>query len=145
MTKTAVKLRPDQTIENIIVVESYLPTDYIFVDFPVYLDATLEYCQSLYLAPNPDYVTFWDGLLVSAVYASIRTQSMASLPMNTLATEFIALIGDAKADRPNEVAIQASMDAILSTGTFTQADVDELTAILAAASLDTIYILGAPA
>jgi hypothetical protein len=34
---------------------------------------------------------------------------MASLPMNTLATEFIALLGDAKAGRPNEAAIQASM------------------------------------
>ena len=143
MTKTAVKLKPDQTIENIIVVESYVPDTYILVDFPVYLDATLEYCESLYLAPRPDYVTFWDGLLISAVYASIRTQAMVSLPMNTLATEFIALIGDAKADRPNEVAIQTSMNAILSTGTFTQADVDELTAILAAANLDTIYTLGA--
>jgi len=95
--------------------------------------------------PQPNYLAFWDALMVSSVYASIRTQSMASLPMNTLATEFIALLGDAKAGRPNETAIQASMGAILSTGTFTQADVDELTAILAAANFDTIYTLGAPA
>jgi hypothetical protein len=40
--------------------------------------------------------------------------------MNTLATEFIALIGDAKAGRANEAAIQASMAAILTTGTFTE-------------------------
>jgi len=145
MTKTAVKLGLNQLIENIIVVDNYIPDAYTLVDFPVYLGKTIEYCQSLYLAPRPNYVTFWDELLASSVYASIRTQSMTSLPINTLATEFIALLGDAKADRVNETAIQASMGAILSTGTFTQDDVDELTAILAAANLDTIYTLGAPA
>jgi hypothetical protein len=50
----------------------------------------------------------------STVYGSIRTQSMASLPMNTLATEFIALLGDAKAGRANEAAIQASLSAVFS-------------------------------
>jgi hypothetical protein len=79
--------------------------------------------------------------MVSTVYASIREQSFVSLPMNTLATEFIALIGDAKAGRANEVAIQASMDAILSTGTFTEAQLTELGAALAAGNLDGIYTL----
>ena len=93
------------------------------------------------LPPIPDYVTFWDALLTSTVYGSIRTQSMASLPMNTLATEFIALLGDAKAGRPNEAAIQASMSAVFSTGTFTEADAEEFTDALAAGLLDDIYSL----
>jgi hypothetical protein len=93
--------------------------------------------------PEPSYIAFWDALIASSVYASIRTQSMASLPMNTLATEFIALIGDAKAGRPNEAAIQASMSAVFSTGTFTQDDAEEFTAALAAGYLDTTYTLGA--
>jgi hypothetical protein len=92
-------------------------------------------------APTFDYVAFWDALIISTVYASIRTQSMASLPMNTLATEFIALIGDAKDGRPNEAAIQASMSAVFSTGTFTTADAAEFTAALAAGSLDDTYSL----
>jgi hypothetical protein len=91
--------------------------------------------------PPPSYAAFWDALLASTVYASIRTQSMASLPMNTLATEFIALLGDAKAGRPNEAAIQASMSAVFATGTFTTADAEELTAALAAGLLDDIYTL----
>jgi hypothetical protein len=91
--------------------------------------------------PPPSYAAFWDALLASTVYASIRTQSMASLPMNTLATEFIALIGDAKAGRPNEAAIQASMSAVFATGTFTEADAEEFTAALAAGLLDDIYTL----
>ena len=89
----------------------------------------------------PSYTAFWDALLASTVYGSIRTQSMASLPMNTLATEFIALIGDAKAGRPNEAAIQASMSAVFSTGTFTEADAAEFTAALAVGLLDDIYTL----
>jgi len=91
--------------------------------------------------PPPSYTAFWDALIASSVYASIRTQSMASLPMNTLATEFIALIGDAKAGRPNEAAIQASMSAVFATGTFTEDDAEEFTAALAAGSLDDIYSL----
>jgi hypothetical protein len=93
--------------------------------------------------PPPSYTAFWDALIASSVYASIRTQSMASLPMNTLATEFIALIGDAKAGRANEAAIQASMSAVFSTGTFTEDDAEEFTAALAAGYLDDTYTLGA--
>ena len=93
--------------------------------------------------PPPSYVAFWDALIASTVYASIRTQSMASLPMNTLATEFIALLGDAKAGRANEAAIQASMSAVFATGTFTEDDAEEFTAALAAGLLDEIYTLGA--
>jgi len=92
-------------------------------------------------APGPDYLAFWDALVVSTVYGSIREQSFVSLPMNTLATEFIALIGDAKADRPNEAAIQASMVAILSTGTFTDDELAELQSVLVAGNLDGIYTL----
>ena len=91
--------------------------------------------------PTPSYTAFWDALLASTVYGSIRTQSMASLPMNTLATEFIALLGDAKAGRPNEAAIQASMSAVFATGTFTTADAEEFTDALAAGLLDDIYTL----
>ena len=91
--------------------------------------------------PPPSYVAFWDALVASTVYASIRTQSMASLPMNTLATEFIALLGDAKAGRPNEAAIQASMSAVFATGTFTEDDAEEFTEALAAGYLDEIYAL----
>lgn len=93
------------------------------------------------LPPTTSYIAFWNALLTSTVYAAIRTQSMASLPMNTLATEFIALFGDAKAGRPNEAAIQASMSAVFSTGTFTTADAEEFTAALAAGHLDDVYAL----
>jgi hypothetical protein len=91
--------------------------------------------------PAPDYFTFWDALTTSTIYTAIRTQSFTSLPMNTLATEFIALIGDAKAGRANEAAIQQSMGAILTTGTFTAAQLTELQTALESGHLETIYNL----
>jgi hypothetical protein len=90
-------------------------------------------------APGPDYLAFWDALMGSTVYGSIREQSFVSLPMNTLATEFIALIGDAKAGRANEAAIQASISAILSVGTFSEEQLQELSDALAQGNLDSIY------
>jgi len=91
-----------------------------------------------------DYLAFWNALMVSSVYASIREQSFVNLPMNTLATELIALIGDAKAGRANEAAIQQSMDAILTTGTFTEVQLVELQGALEAGHLDGIYTLPPP-
>ena len=93
------------------------------------------------IAPAPDYIAFWDVLMASGVYASIREQSFVSLPMNTLATEFIALLGDAKDGRPNEAAIQSSMGAILSVGTFTEEQLVELQGALEAGHLDGTYAL----
>jgi hypothetical protein len=92
-------------------------------------------------APGPDYLAFWDALMVSTVYSAIREQSFVSLPMNTLATEFIALIGDAKAGRANEAAIQQSMAAILTTDTFTTAQLTELQTALVAGHLESIFTL----
>ena len=91
--------------------------------------------------PGPDYLAFWDALMGSTIYASIREQSFTSLMMNTLGTEFIALMGDAKAGRPNEAAIQQVMGAILQVGTFTEQHLSELQTALEAGHLEGIYQL----
>lgn len=94
--------------------------------------------------PAPNYGAFWASLLGSSVYAAIREQSMVSLPMNTLATEFIALLGDAKGGMAFPEAIQASMSAILTAGTFTPEHVAELQAALETSHLDGTYTLEVP-
>ena len=124
---------------------AFIPNDPGNRDYREYLD-WLDAGNTPEPAPAPpplppSYAAFWDALLASTVYGSIRTQSMASLPMNTLATEFIALLGDAKAGRPNEAAIQASINAILSTGTFDEEDLAEFAETLVAGRLDDIYTL----
>lgn len=92
-------------------------------------------------APRPNYIAFWDALAASTIYAAIREQSFVSLPMNTLATELIALLGDAKAGRANASAIQQSMAAILAAGTFTNPQLAELQAALVDGHLADIYVL----
>jgi len=89
--------------------------------------------------PAPDYVAFWDALMASSLYASIREQSFTSLPINTLATELIALLGDAKAGRANETAIQQSIESVLFYGTFTDTQLNELQNALATGHLNVIY------
>lgn len=91
--------------------------------------------------PAPDYLTFWDALLISGVYQSIRAQALTTPAVLVACTEFIAAIGDAKAGRPNVPAIQACINYLLAAGTFTQADLDELTALLVVGNLDGIYTL----
>ena len=89
--------------------------------------------------PAPDYVAFWDALMTSSLYVSIREQSFTSLPINTLATELIALLGDAKAGRANETAIQQSIESVLFYGTFTDTQLNELQNALATGHLNVIY------
>jgi hypothetical protein len=124
---------------------AFIPADSSNTDYAAYLRWWAEGNTPLPAAPppppGPDYLAFWDALMASSVYASIREQSMASLPMNTLATEFIALMGDAKAGRVNTVAIQASISAILNTGTFTLEQLAELGDALDAGNLSAVYSL----
>lgn len=88
-----------------------------------------------------DYNAFWLSLLQTNAFSSIRAQASQSLMMNTAATEFIALLGDAKAGRPMEVAIQQSINAVLSVGSFTPDDLAEFQAALEAGGLSQIYTL----
>ena len=129
---------PNLTFQDTSILEPYINA------LEAYLDAQLAIVPPPLPPPGPDYLTFWDILLSSSVYASIRTQSFISLPMNTLATEFIALIGDAKVGRPNETAIQSSMSAIFSTGTFTEENIEEFNNILNVGFINDIYSLSIP-
>jgi hypothetical protein len=92
--------------------------------------------------PPPSYTAFWEGLLATDVYQAIRGQAAISLAMNTAATEFIALLGDAKAGRVYEAAIQSSIDSILDNGTFTEDDLDQFQSLLELGNLDSIYTVG---
>ena len=127
---------------------AFIPSDPGNSDYRAYLDWLEEGNTPLPAPPPPppapDYFAFWESLLQTSAYQSIRTQSASSLLMNTAATEFIALIGDAKMGRPIEPVIQLSILTVLSAGTFTEAELLEFQAALVAGNLDTIYTLEAP-
>jgi hypothetical protein len=95
--------------------------------------------------PGPDYMAFWDALLVSGVYQSIRAQAVTTPAVLVACTEFIAAIGDAKMGRPNVMAIQACIYYLLAAGTFTEAELQELGALLVAGNLQDTYVLAPPA
>lgn len=122
----------------------YIPADPANVDYQAYLawSARGNTAQAAPVtAPAPDYWVFWATLLATDAYQAIRQQAAASLPMNTAATEFIALIGDAKAGRPLVPAIQASISAVLALGTFSAANLAEFRGALVAGHLDGVYTL----
>jgi hypothetical protein len=122
---------------------AYIPSDPSNKDYAEYLAWVDEgnVAEPVSASVTPDYWAFWDALVASTVYTAIRDQSLVSLPLNTLATEFIALLGDAKAGRPNESAIQQSVDALVGAGTFTQGQLDDLQAALESGNLDGVYTL----
>ena len=73
----------------------------------------LPYIPPIVVNP-PDYMGFWVGLISSPYYAKVKAGSSTDLQINTSATEFIALLGDAKAGMRMESAIQISFNELLS-------------------------------
>lgn len=91
--------------------------------------------------PGPDYLAFWDALLVSNVYQTIRAQALTSPAVLVACTEFIAAFSDAKVDRPNVPAIQACINNLMQAGTFTPEELGELQGLLVYANLQDLFTL----
>lgn len=89
----------------------------------------------------PDYLGFWDGLLISSVYQSIRAQAITTPTVLVACTEFIASFTDAKNGRANVPAIQACIDYLMQAGTFSQSEVDELNVLLVDNRLDQLFVI----
>lgn len=107
-------------------------------------DATPEELASwdaVYAQSAGNYYAFWDALLVSSVYQSIRAQALSTPAVLMACTEFVAAVGDAKAGRPNPATIQACINYLLAAATLTEAELAELGELLAAGNLQTIYSL----
>lgn len=88
-----------------------------------------------------DYYAFWNALLVSNVYQTIRSQAIQSLNVNTCCTEFIAAIADAKAGKTNKNAVQACITLLMNALTLTTNETAELEQLLQAGRLDKVYTL----
>lgn len=90
-----------------------------------------------------DYRAFYDALLVSPAYAAIRAKAVDSPAVLTACVEFIAAIGDAKAGRPNQPAIQACVDLLCAAAQFTAEELGALAEVMATGGLDQVYTLPA--
>ena len=70
------------------------------------VQAEYQLAQAYLAMKNADYVGFWATLIRSDVYAAIKFNAKTDLAANVLATELIALLGDAKAGNVDVEALQ---------------------------------------
>jgi len=87
------------------------------------------------------YQHFWDKLLNTNAYTKIKTAASQSLPANTLATEFIALMSDAKNGHANIIKIQEVLTEIVSDIAFTAEELAEIQTAFTQSGMFAIYTL----
>jgi hypothetical protein len=89
-----------------------------------------------------DYRGFWNGLINgSGAYQKIKDSAKTSLEVNTVVTEFIALITDAKSGNANVEKIQAALTEILSVVTFTASELTEIQNLFVSSGMFAVYTL----
>jgi len=90
---------------------------------------------------NLDYRAFYDSLLGSQAYSTIRNKAVDNPAVLAACVEFIAAIGDAKSGRPNPAAIQACVDLLCATAQFSDEELQSLSDVIEIGGLDQVYTL----
>ena len=88
-----------------------------------------------------DYDKFWANLLDTDVYTTMKTAAATALAANTLLTEFIALLDDAKRGVANTTKMQASITGILAGITFSTDELAELQTLFDSTGMSAVYTL----
>ena len=88
-----------------------------------------------------NYQQFWDLLLDTGAYTTIKSVSSQSLEANTLATEFVALMSDAKGGKANVEKIQQVLTEIVSGIPFTAQELGEIQTAFTKSGMFVIYTL----
>ena len=88
-----------------------------------------------------DYGQFWELLLYTNAYSLIKLEAENSLKINTLTTEFIALISDAKNGNPNTQVIQHYLNILFFVFDFTSQERTEIETLMNASDMSALYTL----
>tara|TARA_R100000030_G_scaffold72178_2_gene55644 strand:+ start:354 stop:917 length:564 start_codon:yes stop_codon:yes gene_type:complete len=88
-----------------------------------------------------NYDAFWTNLLSTDVYTTMKTAASSALAANTLLTEFIALLDDAKRGFANSIKIQESITGILAGITFSTDELAELQTLFDSTGMSAVYTL----
>jgi len=88
-----------------------------------------------------NYREFWNMLLNTSAYAKIKEKASISLPINTIVTEFISLLFDAKLGNANIPNIQKSLNDILSNISLTNEELDEVRSAFIFSGMFAVYTL----
>jgi len=87
------------------------------------------------------YQRFWDDLITTSAYTKIKTAACQSLLANTLATEFIALMSDAKNGHANITKIQEVLLEIVSSIVFNAEELAEIQTAFTQSGMFAVYTL----
>lgn len=87
------------------------------------------------------YQQFWDALITTGAYTKIKAAASQSLLANTLATEFIALMSDAKNGHPNITKIQEVLLEIVENIIFNEEELAEIQTAFTQSGMFAIYTL----
>jgi len=88
-----------------------------------------------------DYSTFWNDLSETSAYDKIRGESMTSLPVNTVATELLALFSDAKSNNVKVNRIQSCLDFIFTNIEVTEVELQEIQEIFVGTGMHYQYTI----
>lgn len=88
-----------------------------------------------------NYQRFWDKLINTSAYVKIKETASQSLTTNTLVTEFIALLNDAKNNHANIGKIQESISNIFTNINFTKEELAEIQNIFIDSGMSAVYTL----
>jgi len=88
-----------------------------------------------------DYDRFWTNLLDADVYTTMKTAASTALAANTILTEFIALLTDAKRGEYDTTKLQASITGILAGITFSTDELAELQTLFDSTGMSAVYTL----
>lgn len=91
-----------------------------------------------------NYQQFWDSLINTSAYATIKVVASQSLEANTIATEFIALFSDAKNNHANVEKIQEILFEILENIPFSAEELAEIQTAFTQSGIFAVYTLEAP-
>jgi len=92
-------------------------------------------------APGPDFGGFLDAVIASPLYQKVLEQSIASSEVNVAFTSTMGALILAANGRPNPVALQSGLTALLAAMTTVPADIAALQQLLEDAHLDGLVTL----
>ena len=72
-------------------------------------DNLTEQQQAVRRMQRANYLGFWQSLIRSTTYATLKANAKVDLGANVLATELISLLGDAKSGKPDIEALQVGI------------------------------------
>jgi hypothetical protein len=88
-----------------------------------------------------NYQQFWDSLINTSAYTTIKATASQSLEVNAVATEFIALLSDAKNKNANVEKIQEILLEIIQNIPFSETELGEIQEVFISSGMFAVYTL----